>query len=521
MPYFGSTADGILPNVTYPNSYDNLDIDSTTDLSGIPDYTAQVQAAVNLVQSTLGGGPVLLPPGLIRINNLQVTGDGVWIKGYGAGSTPIPSFGVTKRSKYGTYILHDNPNSAIVVTASATNFRLSDCSFIEAQTPEGPGFSPIVFPPPVLLQGGGDTITYIERCLFWQTYKAIQCGRAPGFGVGTIIFRDINYATFAPASAGGGIRLFGTTASSFYADDILLDNVRFDPIHLLRNSNQQAYILTNSAALVIDSSTWAVRVNNSTFKSAAVGIGIDNNGFVAPSSVGFEVADTNFQGCLKAIYENGNGIALYLNNFLVNGAGATPASTAISSVGISPNIFLNNGFLENFSDYAIYCNPSNGIGTYQLAPNVIVYNWNQNTLGNPALYLANLAGAYLYFSQGNRFISGGVAPFLGGGGNFVCYDNSSYGTENYQTPVTGFTINASGNNFSLILNPAGTLAMGTVGLPIASQDGQRFKIFSTQTVTSLTINAQGGQSVVTTAGSIVSGTGLEFQYVKAANTWYG
>lgn len=80
-------------------------------------------------------------------------------------------------------------------------------------------------------------------------------------------------------------------------------------------------------------------------------------------------------------------------------------------------------------------------------------------------------------------------------------------------PTTGFTQTVGNTNNVLILNPAGTLATGTVKMPAApSQDGQEVTVTSTQIITSMTIQANTGQTMF---GGF---TGVVFAANQAA-TW--
>lgn len=93
-----------------------------------------------------------------------------------------------------------------------------------------------------------------------------------------------------------------------------------------------------------------------------------------------------------------------------------------------------------------------------------------------------------------------------------------------QTPTTGFSITIGNLVETLILDPAGTLAAGTVTLPAAPQDGQIAEITSTQTITSLTVSPNSGQSVKNAPTTLVPSTsapmGYRFKYVASNTTWY-
>jgi len=92
---------------------------------------------------------------------------------------------------------------------------------------------------------------------------------------------------------------------------------------------------------------------------------------------------------------------------------------------------------------------------------------------------------------------------------------------NRQVVTDGFVQNMPSNLKSLILDPAGTLASGTVNLPGSPSKGRIAKISSTQTITALTINpgtnAMAPNSAITT---IAAGGHVEYTFNLSNNTWY-
>lgn len=70
----------------------------------------------------------------------------------------------------------------------------------------------------------------------------------------------------------------------------------------------------------------------------------------------------------------------------------------------------------------------------------------------------------------------------------------------YQVPLTGFTITVPAHVDLLYLNPAGTLATGTVTMEATPSDGQRVCFEDTQIQTAVTINAGTGSSMLTSIG---------------------
>lgn len=90
------------------------------------------------------------------------------------------------------------------------------------------------------------------------------------------------------------------------------------------------------------------------------------------------------------------------------------------------------------------------------------------------------------------------------------------GTEgySYQVPLTAFSITPSDTTTFLYINPAGTLATGTLTMPAHPGDGQKFSFESSQTQTAITIAANTGQTL--TAGTY----GLATPTAGVANTIY-
>ncbi len=80
----------------------------------------------------------------------------------------------------------------------------------------------------------------------------------------------------------------------------------------------------------------------------------------------------------------------------------------------------------------------------------------------------------------------------------------------FYVPLTGFNIVMQTG--ILVLNPAGTLATGTVTLPLNPVDGALAEISSTQTQTALTLNANTGDSIVGAVTALVANTRVAYRY---------
>lgn len=90
----------------------------------------------------------------------------------------------------------------------------------------------------------------------------------------------------------------------------------------------------------------------------------------------------------------------------------------------------------------------------------------------------------------------------------------------FQTPATGFTITLGNTTWHTILDPAGTLATGTLTMPAAPVDGQVVNVRSSQIITSLTVAANSGQSIKGNPSSFAVGGILECMYHLSNTTWY-
>jgi len=74
----------------------------------------------------------------------------------------------------------------------------------------------------------------------------------------------------------------------------------------------------------------------------------------------------------------------------------------------------------------------------------------------------------------------------------------------YSVPATGFSIAVTNGNNWVLINPAGTLATGTITTPTTPGDGQRLCVMSSQTQTALTMTAATGQAFASYGGAAVT-----------------
>lgn len=96
-------------------------------------------------------------------------------------------------------------------------------------------------------------------------------------------------------------------------------------------------------------------------------------------------------------------------------------------------------------------------------------------------------------------------------GNFIQPD------KDIQVPTNGFTITIASH--STILNPAGTLATGTIEMPAAPTDSQVCRFSSTEEVTALTVSGN-GNTILAAPTTILAGEAFEFIFNAGDTTWY-
>lgn len=96
---------------------------------------------------------------------------------------------------------------------------------------------------------------------------------------------------------------------------------------------------------------------------------------------------------------------------------------------------------------------------------------------------------------------------------------------NLYVPSTGFNITVPtpvSNDQWMLLQPAGTLATGTITLPLNTgvPDGTTVLITTTQEITSLTIALNGASAIYGGVTSLAAGTATAIRFYQPTNSWY-
>jgi hypothetical protein len=89
----------------------------------------------------------------------------------------------------------------------------------------------------------------------------------------------------------------------------------------------------------------------------------------------------------------------------------------------------------------------------------------------------------------------------------------------YQVLTTGFSYTFAAGTQTLVINPAGTLATGTITMPASPADGMVINIESTQQITAVTVQGNTGQTITGAPVQLIPNQPLSFMYNLANTKW--
>jgi len=89
----------------------------------------------------------------------------------------------------------------------------------------------------------------------------------------------------------------------------------------------------------------------------------------------------------------------------------------------------------------------------------------------------------------------------------------------YQVSTTGFSYTFAAGTQVLVMNPAGTLATGTITMPASPADGMTITFSSSQQITALTM-AGNGATISGATTSMPAKSGVTYVYRATGTTWY-
>lgn len=141
-----------------------------------------------------------------------------------------------------------------------------------------------------------------------------------------------------------------------------------------------------------------------------------------------------------------------------------------------------------------------------------------NPTGTIGLTVVNGVLASYLRSDSAPALSQAIVPIWTGNHRFTAGQGESY---TIQAPATGAALTIPNNSTALLLNPAAGIATLGVTTPAIPFDGQVIRVATSQTITTLTMTANAGQTLKNAYAAVLNaGTGIAYLYNLANTTWY-
>lgn len=117
------------------------------------------------------------------------------------------------------------------------------------------------------------------------------------------------------------------------------------------------------------------------------------------------------------------------------------------------------------------------------------------------------------------FNAGAQIGLIKGNGDYV---NSARfcGSIQLATPISDGSTVTNDSAQTLILNHTATIATHTLSLPLGRNDGQEFRIVSRSAITTVTLNASGGQTIYGGITTLTANGNATFIYSSSNTSWY-
>jgi hypothetical protein len=241
-------------------------------------------------------------------------------------------------------------------------------------------------------------------------------------------------------------------------------------------------------ALASGNSSVAVGQNSQAGGMSAVALG--NNAHAGPdNSVAIGTNATSFQ--VNAVAIGAGTVSAFGNSSYALGNGASCSGDYSYGLGLNAATSNNGSFVFVDSSGA----PANDTANNQ--------------------FMMTFAGGY-YF---NLTKTNQVAA-IDTSGNIINKKGTADQSYSLQAPTTGFSITIGAGVKSLVLNPGGTLATGTIVMPASPIDGQEIRVSSSQTITALTVSANTGQTISNAPTTLTAGTGFAYIYNLSGTNWF-
>src|ERR1700690_3770881 len=314
------------------------------------------------------------------------------------------------------------------------------------------------------------------------------------------------------------------------------------------NGDPTAKDIVNGDHNVLIGSTTQFPNNPMTPVSGAVVIGYNAAGLNNTVVIG---TGANALDSDHSVQTNFNGIAIGAGARAFSGTGCAiaigPNASAVTSVIAKDSIAIGNN--ANAHDNGI------AIGTRGISQNVIGIGDTQNCfLVASLIQIGDGSGASAIIGMAigkNASASGQHSVVLGEGSsdnsfnhtiaigqnignsaaNQIIIGDNTYTSitiggiafgppvTDLTAPATGFTYTVPNGTASALINPAGTLATGTINMPAVPTDGQKLTIASSQQITALTMSGN-GKTLLGALVTIGANGFATWQYRASITTWF-
>ncbi len=361
------------------------------------------------------------------------------------------------------------------------------------------------------------------------TPTVIYLSGAAAFASGTVVACGGIYAVPAVTSASGG----GSGPWTFGTG--ILSGKGGDPTVTAAGDYSLAYGNNSTAANDEYSFAFGNACTTTAPYSFAFGnaCNVINTGSVVWGDSNVGVVNDSYQDQFNLSFVNG---FRFIGNTLFFGSvgfGSGPTGLYAATFGLSNGAGGDYAFVtgnectagSSFSEAHGYQCVGNGTHSYARGNAAITNNNGSVVWGdsNAAPITDTLADQFnLSFAGGYNFYlnnSPTLAVSIDAYGALINHQGVADQSYNYQTPSSGDTITCAFNSESLLLQPAGTLALLNINFPPAYTDGQIFQVSSTQEITSLSLAPYGGDTIQNAPMSLAAGQGFAFKYQLANTQW--
>lgn len=172
---------------------------------------------------------------------------------------------------------------------------------------------------------------------------------------------------------------------------------------------------------------------------------------------------------------------------------------------------------DNLNTFMQTCNIASDLRAFAGTLGVEVYMRGFTAIGDGG------QGAFYWNTGSTAPDDGGITtivPSSSTSGAWTRLSSSLVSSYSVQIPVNNFSITIGTGINQLILNPVGTLALGTIIMPLVALDGQSVRISTEQAITTLTISGNTGQTIQGAPSTLAQYASAMFMFNLSGLKWY-